>query len=198
MIQQHTWERFGELLHARLERGAFTTEDSVRYTFFAALLEREELKPEDVVLEFSHPSIPGAEIDTWIPNLGGAAIAVEFKYDRDIPSGRNTPRTQKVGKVFHDLYRLGQLDPTAKRLFVYLASSEMTKHFMSERNNLSEFFGLKPGISLRIDEQFCAGRAKTFLSVLGTIPNVEAVGVYCRSLPKSHELRAYEVKRIER
>jgi hypothetical protein len=198
MIQQHTWKRFGDLLHARLNAGAFTTEDSVRYTFFAALLEGEHLKPEEIVLEFRHPTIADAEIDTWVPNLRGVATAIEFKYDRDFPSGKNSPRTQKVGKVFHDLYRLGQLDSTAKRFFVYLASSEMTKHFMSERNRLTEFFGLKPGLSLRIDADFCAGRAKTFLSVLGTTPNVEALAVYSRSLPHDHELRAFEIKSIDR
>jgi hypothetical protein len=44
MIRQETWERFGELLEVRLAKEVFTTEDSVRYTFFIALLERERLK----------------------------------------------------------------------------------------------------------------------------------------------------------
>ncbi len=39
-------DHFGELLISRLELGVFTTEDSVRYTFFAALLETSDIRPE--------------------------------------------------------------------------------------------------------------------------------------------------------
>lgn len=100
MIRQETWERFAELLGRRLTKGVFTTEDSVRYTFFTALLEWERLAPEDIVLEHRHPTIASALIDTWIPQLNGAGFAFEFKYDRDIPSGKNSPRTQRAGKKF--------------------------------------------------------------------------------------------------
>jgi hypothetical protein len=182
----------------RLARAVFTTEGSVRYTFFAALLETERLAPEEIVLEHRHPGIEKALIDTWIPNMGPAGTAIEFKYDRDIPSGRNSPRTQKAGKIFHDLYRLGQVHAEANKIFVYLASSEMAKHFLSERNRLSAFFSLKPRASLRIDDAFLADRAQSFVSMLGATPNVEVVALYSRSLPQEHELRAYEVGRIER
>jgi hypothetical protein len=197
MIRQETWERLGELLEVRLAKGVFTTEDSVRYTFFIALLEREHLKPEDIILEHRHPGITSALIDTWIPALDGVGVALEFKYDRDIPSGKNSPRTQKAGKIFQDLYRLGQFNTTAHRVFVYLASDEMTSHFMSKRNRLSEFFSLAPGRSLRIDDAFLAGRAKSFVSMLGATPNVEAVALYARGLPHGHQVRAYEVHGFE-
>jgi hypothetical protein len=40
---------FAELLERRLKRGVFTTEDAVRYTFFIALVQALNLRPEDIV-----------------------------------------------------------------------------------------------------------------------------------------------------
>ena len=40
---------FAELLEHRLKRGVFTTEDAVRYTFFIALVQALNLRPEDIV-----------------------------------------------------------------------------------------------------------------------------------------------------
>ena len=79
---------FADLLRVRFENAVPTTEDSVRYTFFAGLL-RAGLQPHEIVLEHRHDAIAGAEIDTFIPGIGtGPAVAIEFKYDRGIPSGR--------------------------------------------------------------------------------------------------------------
>ncbi|HEX5398308.1 MAG TPA: hypothetical protein VFY06_04595 [Verrucomicrobiae bacterium] len=198
MIHTATWERFSQLLDIRLAKSVFTTEDSVRYTFFAAVLECENLNPEDIILEHRHPKIRSALIDTWISAINGNSVALEFKYHRDIPSGSNANRTELAGKIFHDLYRLGQFDTTALRIFVYLASNEMTNHFSSERNRLNEFFSLGQGAALRIDDAFFAGRAKSFTSMVPTTPNIEVVSLFTRSLPQNHQIRAYEVREIER
>lgn len=188
-------DAFASLLETRIDRGVFTTEDSIRYTFFAALLSQTSLRPEDIVLEQPHPNIPRAEIDTWISAANGAnGAAVEFKYDRQIPSAHNGPRTQKAGKVFHDFYRLGRLSPDMRRYFVYVADVEMTSYFSNPSNNLAGFFNLAEGRSLLIDSAFLSGRPATFVNSLGPVPNVEAISVCSRSLPNSHELRVFEVR----
>lgn len=51
MIRQAVLKRFGELLHTQLESDAFTTKDSVRYTFFAALLEKGGIDCHNVIME---------------------------------------------------------------------------------------------------------------------------------------------------
>jgi hypothetical protein len=66
------------------------------------------LKPEDIVLEHDHASIARAKIDTWIPDYAGRSYAIEFKYDRPIPSKLNPPLTQKAGQVLRDVFRLAQ------------------------------------------------------------------------------------------
>ena len=186
------------MLDTRLAKPVFTTEDSLRYTFFAALLECENLKPEDIILEHRHPTISSAQIDTWIPTINGSGVAMEFKYDRHIPSGSNANRTQKAGKIFHDLYRLGQFEKTARRIFVYLSSSEMTNYFSSEKNGLSKFFSLAQGAALRIDDAFIAARAKSFTSMVPTAPNIEVVSLWTQGLPQNHLIRAYEVREFGR
>jgi len=193
MVLQSILERFGELLNVRLAKAVFTTEDSIRYTFFAALLEKGGVQPEDVILEYRHPGIAGAQIDTWIPVLGGVGVAVEFKYDRGIPSGKNAPRTQKAGKVFHDLFRLGQIAPGMRRLFVYVTGREMAAYFVNPKNGLSKFFALANGRTLRIDREFIAGKSATFVGSVGKIPDVEVVSLFGRSLPDDHEVRVYEI-----
>ena len=45
---------FAQLLRKRFGQGAYTTEDSIRYTFFAALLVKSDFEAQDVVLEYPH------------------------------------------------------------------------------------------------------------------------------------------------
>jgi hypothetical protein len=185
---------FGNLLEVRLSKGVYTTEDSVRYTLFVAILRTASLTPEEIVLEHPHPTIQRAQVDTWIlPTAKRQGVAIEFKYDREIPSALNGPRTQKAGKVFHDIYRLGQVSREMRRIFVYLASSEMSTYFLNKSNGLSGFFSLPEGQSLHIDESYLQGKSTTFVQACGPVPGVTVKLVFSRSLPRHHELRMFEI-----
>ena len=61
-------ENFDELLDHRLTNASVTTEDAVRYTMFHCLTKFANVHPSDIVPEFPHPTIYGAEIDTggWV------------------------------------------------------------------------------------------------------------------------------------
>lgn len=190
-----TLNTFGELLGHRFERGVFTTEDSIRYTFFASLL-RHGVECHDVILEHRHPTISRAQVDTWIPGFGSGGLAVEFKYDREIPSGGNGPRTQKAGKLFHDLYRLGLMDRKAQRVLVYVAGQEMSGYFSNPSNSLQDFYSLGPSNNLSINAAYMAKRPKTFLDAAAETPNVAVTALYARNLPSQHTLRIYEVSNV--
>jgi hypothetical protein len=56
---------FAALLSVRLSRNVFTTEDSIRYTLNASLI-RAGIAPDRIIVEYKHPTIPGAEVDTVI------------------------------------------------------------------------------------------------------------------------------------
>ena len=93
------FKQFSTLLGERFALGVFTTEDSIRYTFYTALLSSGGLKHTDVILEHPHPVIPGAK-DTMIRGTDERSpVAVEFKYDRGNPGGKNQNRTQRAAAV---------------------------------------------------------------------------------------------------
>ncbi len=189
---------FSSLLRERLSRETFTTEDSIRYTFFAALLRDSHLAPHDIVLEYPHPQIPGAEVDTFLPVFGGRPLAIEFKYDRRIPSGASVPRPQNAGELFKDISRLIRLDmkPEPVRVLVYLTDAVMAGYFANPKNGHAAFFGLPCGQRLRIDSTYISGKATTFQRNAGA--DLAAI-LECRwseELPRGHHLRIYEVLAI--
>jgi hypothetical protein len=59
-------EHFSAMLSARLEAKVFTTEDSIRYTFYSAAALYGGVRHTEVVLEYPHPTMPDARIDTFL------------------------------------------------------------------------------------------------------------------------------------
>ena len=192
-------ENFADLLDERLKHEVITTEDSVRYTFFAALIDTG-VKPHEVVLEYPHPAIDRAKIDTWIPAHDGRSVALEFKYDRDPPGGMNQPKTQKAGSVFKDLHRQVRVAEGVKirSYFVYVTSEEMAVYFRNPNNGHAEFWDLATGHTLDIDEAYFAAKPKTFMNALGGAFKARVVGACRRTLAGGNHLRAYEVIHSER
>lgn len=192
---QSIFTTFADLIRERIEAGTPTTEDSVRYTFFAALLENG-VAAKDVVLEYPHPAIARAEVDTWLPSYQGVAVAIEFKYDRDPPGGKNQPRTQKAGSVFRDLRRLSltAAETKAKSYFVYLTTAEMAIYFRNPNNGHHGLFGLRPGETTTIKNSYFEGKPNTFMATLGEKFEATLTTVMSRSLPAGYELRIYEVQ----
>jgi hypothetical protein len=189
------FEEFRRLLEERLRRGVVTTEDSVRYTFFAALL-KSGVTPEQVVLEFPHPAIDRAKIDTWLPFYQDGSIAIEFKYDRDPPGGKNQPKTQKAGAVFKDLRRQALVAKTigVRSYFVYVTSEEMAVYFRNPNNGHSMLWSLGNGSDMPIDEHYLSDKPQTFVAALGGSFEAKVIGIYHSDLFGGNYLRAYEVQ----
>jgi hypothetical protein len=187
--------QFARLMETRLAEGAHTTEDSIRYTFFAAVLGATELRPHEIVLELPHPQIPKAEVDTFIPLLYDRPTAIEFKYDRAIPSGGAIPKPQNAGELFKDLHRLSLFDrgPGTRRLLVYCTDRAMTTYFRNPVNRHKEFFDLPKGSRLRIDQAYLSGRPQTFTKMLGVALVVDLEACLVELLPNAHELRVFLV-----
>ncbi len=188
---------FSELLSTRLGADTKTTEDSVRYTFFASLL-KNCIEPHNVILESPHPSIARAMVDTWIHRGNERDVAIEFKYDRDPPGGKNQPKTQKAGKAFHDLARLSKIaeDNRAECYFVYLTTEQMATYFRNSSNGHDRWFELTTGESMRIDSQYFGGKPATFLSALGSMFSADVICRYTVKVGADHHLRIFEVQKI--
>ena len=66
------------------------------------------------------------------PPLFGFGLAAEVKFNRERPSGKQTPVTELSAKVFNDLYRLGNIRSNVKKLFVYVSGGYMVSYFKKE------------------------------------------------------------------
>lgn len=188
------FSEFANLLAQRLSVGTPTTEDSVRYTLFAAML-ANGVKAEDVVLEYPHPAIPRAQVDTWLPSYDGKSIAIEFKYDRDPPGGKNQPKTQKAGSVFRDIHRLLLIGESISAIcyFVYVTTNEMAIYFKNPNNGYDGFFALADGQHLEIRNGYFFGKPATFMNALGGGFEADLLAIQSQSLPADHSLRIYQV-----
>jgi hypothetical protein len=185
---------FAELLERRIRMGTCSSEDSVRYTFFAALLQ-EGLAQERVVLEAVHPGVSGAKIDTVV--LGGdrkPAVAIEFKFDRATPGGTNQPLPQKAGALFHDFVRLLSFRGDLSRYLIYVTDGELAGYLTNPRNGLASVFELREDGRVSIRADFFSGRSATFRDAMGRWP-CDAV-VRClmsRTVLNAHYVRVYRV-----
>lgn len=188
------FDLFAKYMILRFSNQIFTTEDSVRYTFFISLLKSFCLKPEDIILEYPHPVITKAEIDTYIPNYFAKPTALEFKYHRRIPSGRNVDRTGFSGALFADIKRLRLVVETsgARAFFVYVCDDEMAGYLRNQRNGLRKFFLLPENKTLILDDEFFRGRAKTLRARAGEV-QAQVKMQLNRSLGENHYVRIYEV-----
>ena len=178
---------FATLLETRVCHDVWTTEDSVRYTFFAAML-RNNVEPHEVVQEYPHRVLGGEKkVDTWMPDFHGKAVAIEFKYD---PSrGTTLNETQRAGAVFEDLRRLQLLSDDAVCYFVYVAMKEMDRHF---RNRHEELYGLVQGESIEIRRSYFADKPSTFMGKVDGVFEARVTGVVNQRF-LGHNLRVYNV-----
>ncbi len=210
-IVKKIFEDFAELLDKRLEHDkpleekVLTTEDSVRYTLFASMLQNE-IGPNEIILEYPHCKIDGARIDTWVSNFGANSVAIEFKYDRPGTSKTMINKTARAGAVFADLRRLqlACFESPVECYFVYVTSIEMHKYFKNNRNRHDNFYNLSPECYFEIRNDYFDDRPKSFLEPIEKIEkkikiemkvNFEAkiTSVLALDLPQEHYLRIYRV-----
>ena len=189
------FEDFANLLESRLRVQVPTTEDSVRYTLFASML-NHQVQPNSVILEYPHPAIPRAQIDTWVSDYCENNIAIEFKYDRKTPGGKNQPKTQKAGSVFQDLYRLqcANKETNAVCYFIYLTDAEMHVYFKNPENCHQELYELPQHASLRIDKNYFLDKPQTFKNRLKEPFEANITNVLRKSLSGEHHLRIYRIE----
>jgi hypothetical protein len=193
------FKQFVKLLADRFSKQVYTTHDSIRYSLFYCLTSYGKIHASDIILEYPHPHISG-EVDTYIPpKSGGSGLVFEFKFDREIPSGKNPPKTQKAGKVFADIFRLALFESNnenIQRYFVYVTDKEMAIYFQNPSNHLDDFFDLTIGDTLRIDRRYIEeNHPNAFVKSVGShIGNCEVVCHLRKEFTPKIWLRIYEIK----
>ena len=187
------WDDMYRLLNDRFSRGIPTTEDSVRYCFFHALVcTRKACGPNDVVLEYrplvvpktktdtrlfksiaEHEAeiVPRTQIDTVIlRGKGDPDCAIEFKFHRkstDIPT-----TTTYAGQLFHDFFRQTEFKKTCSRTtcyVVYVTDMKMQRYFGNAHNIGKTWYDLEPGEQISLDEGYFSSAPPTFSKYSGPV-----------------------------
>lgn len=179
------------MLSERLRRGTFTTEDSVRFTFYASMLEKK-VDPADVIMEYPHPKLAQKKIDTWIsPQKERKGLATEFKYNR--ASRRNQARPLNAGRALHDLHRMNLLGADMHRIFVYLTDDEMAAYFNNTRNGLSEFFGTSVGGTAVVGRTQMQNLSTTLIEAANLDTDIKIQTLCNVHLHSDHHLRVWKI-----
>jgi hypothetical protein len=194
---EQVFENFAAMLRARLDARVFTTEDSIRYTFYVAAAMYAGVRPTEVVLEYPHPTMAGTEIDTILFASGGRqSAAIEFKYDRANPGGTNQNRTQRAAAVLIDVFRLAKIprNVAARRFFVYVTDREMAGYFRNPTNRLHTFFDIADPAGILLGPMAWSGFSQTFRTRVDPhVCDCRARPAFSAELGDGIVLRAFEV-----
>lgn len=187
---------FESLLEERFKVDKYISEDTIRYLFFSSAILTGVAKPNDIFLEYPHPQIEKAKIDTYINFKNEKQDwVIEFKFDREIPSKKNSPRTMKAGKLFNDLYRLKtcNIDDNSRYFFIYVTDPEMFYYFNNESNGLKSFFNLEINKNLHISEDYLSDKSKTFDEQFPKNFSCNIQSIYTKDFGNNYFVRIYEV-----
>ncbi len=127
-------KEFSEILGKRFSKKIHTTEDSIRYIFFHSMMSKMKYGPNDIMLEYPHPAIRRARIDTFIhQNSTYPATALEFKFHRAYHGKTMAPIPQHAESLFKDIFRLVRLQKIMPGTDCYLVY--VTDHIIEVMHN---------------------------------------------------------------
>lgn len=193
---KNTIEEFHNLLWERLENGIYTTEDTIRYTFFHSLYKKLDISPSHIILEYPISSLNREQLDIYIPptELRDGLVA-EFKYHREMPGGKNAPRPLMAGQLFQDIHRLSVFNEhtNINKLFIYIPTTEMANYMKNKNNGLYDFFMLPEGEKLAINYDYISSKSTTFKKSINVNINSVIECKFSKELPNQHYLKIYQV-----
>jgi hypothetical protein len=196
LLLPSTYERFTSFLQERMSTKQHLTEDSVRYSFFLALLETTDIKQHELILELPHPKFPGKEIDTYIASTATRPeLFVEFKFHRAAKSSSAKP--QKAGSLFKDINRLASLVSGNNHcLVIYFTCSEMAKYFAKNEAAYSAFWAQPTGGSFVFDSSFVFNTSDTFRKVSGEPHRARVQVEFSSALKDGYHIRVFDVREV--
>lgn len=192
MLIKEVFDKFERYLIDRLGTDQALSEDSVRYSFFAALNDTKTVKQHEIILESPHPNISKAKIDTYI-NTGHHEAYLEFKFHRK--SCGSSPKPQKAGSLFKDFTRLSKLESKSDKYVVYFTDSEMARYFQKQSEQYSGFWSIECG-TFEFNRVFLTKTTNTFRKSCDGEADSMIEVIYSSTLSTSHEIRIFKVNTI--
>ena len=161
------------------DREGHLTEDSVRYFWFASMLEQDK-NLNDYVLELPYGKM-GSDADPFTSILANPSwdlgkfeldfmykddsakeiICMEIKFHRNGDSNSTYAHPDEAGKIINDMRRLQAINPSEgcrlRRLFLYVTDDEMADYFnrgtSAYRKKINVLFNSSVGSPFYIDSQ---------------------------------------------
>jgi hypothetical protein len=140
------------------------SEDCIRYDYFLSL--SSAIESQNIILEYPFNKM---EIDCVIKH-SDKLEAIEFKFFRPIPSGKNNPQTQLLGDLFKDIYKLIAFKNVDIRKIILVANKRMTNYI---NNKFSLFDNINHSIVINIKEELLNNQEKTFQNNIKPFENIE-------------------------
>lgn len=207
----NTYERFSKFIEDRINAkpAQHLTEDSVRYSFFCAILETTDIKQHEVILELPHPddkNFKGKEVDMHVqaPHKLTDDLYIEFKFHRKSgKSNHHSPRPLKAGSLFKDFSRLSSVknikEGQGRCFVIYLTDNEMANYFgrSKYKKRYSDFWNPDLGSSFNYDEKFRVGLPKTFVKASEELHEAKIDVIFSRQIGAEHHLRVFEINKIQ-
>jgi len=139
---------FAREMGVRLSARTYTTEDTIRYYFWHALIRHgadlHAMVPEK---PHPHPSMARKEVDLWLSAAPFGPAWLEVKYNRP-PSGMgDMPRTMKYGALLADFFKLSMIEDASLKIVFFVSTPEMV-HYL--KNNA-------PGLLQSAERPWCIG-----------------------------------------
>jgi hypothetical protein len=197
MKMKEIFNNFAIQLAERFSKEIYTTEDSIRYTFFNSLITIGNYQHHEIILEYPHKKIPNASIDSYIlPTKIRTGKVFEFKYTRRLPGGKNLPRPENAGSLINDLFRLKLFtSKNADRYFIYVTDDEMANYLNTPKNKLDDFFNLQKGSVLNINKKYLRNHCDSLVrKIKNNNCTCKISMIISKELPYNNFLRIYQIK----
>jgi hypothetical protein len=137
------------------------SEDCIRYDFFASFF--SFINIYDIIPEYPHSDGTNKEIDCVIRHTQNKKEAIELKFFRPIPSKKNTPQTQLLGKLMRDVYKLIDFQNAEIKKIIIVANGVM-KNYINNQLNLFEKIG-KEKVIINISKNDLDKKEKHFKKI---------------------------------
>jgi hypothetical protein len=186
---------FVSRIRQRLEKGVFTTDEAVKMTFLASLLERGGLPLHEVIFDYPHPTF-AETVDVCVPpTRSRTGLLMQVRYDRET-SGKKAVNAKRAARLIHGLSRLAHFSRglSADRCFVYVTDYAVTAYFRNPRHELGALYEAPSGASLQVSEAVVSRFPPPLRREVGWVVPFGLECLVAEDLPVTHELHVYRVQ----
>lgn len=175
---------FVEKLNKRFQKYDINkiSEDCIRYDFFVSL--STNVDTSDIILEYPYKN---EKIDCIIKYSDINMDAIEIKFFRPIPSHKNKPQTQLLGKLFRDFYKLKNFHEVNSRTIIIVTDKKMEK-YINNKFRLFEQIN-NNDLDIKIQKDFLDSQEKTFQNNIKPYNNIELniKRIFCKKIIKNND-----------